>query len=698
MNIFHQILSERIIVSLGWTILHSLWQGVLVGIMLAALLYQFRRHSARLRYNLSVVSLLFIFIFSLLTFAFIYSGSGNIVENEVSRINSGLTTYQSIATYLSNDFIKTPVPEHSISVNILPFINDQFPLIVGLWLIGVFVAAFRLAGGYFMNTRYKRAYCNRLPQKFESIFEDLKRAFNIRRCVQVFESNLVKTPMLIGYFKPVILVPLNIVTHIPCEQIEAILAHELAHIKRHDFLVNIIQAVIEALMFYHPAIWMINRVIRKERENCCDDLALSVSSNTLNYVKALANIHAIPFKSDSLVMAMGTDRYHLLNRVIRIIKKRKMKTNLIDKLIAGSILISAGLVILLNTGATFRTESPGQQALINLPGVEYMNPDSELNVSDVERAVEVNNNITPAPNVQVDPNIDLDVLPAPEIHFAEYPDTSLKVKDNTITRTFIRGDEEMNIKMVVKKGKVTELYVNGEEIPEEDYDKYQDEIDKTLDDIRDIEEDLREAREDLEDFDVEELKLEIEESMKETLEDIDIDMDEIRRELENMEFPEIDFEEIQIEMEKALTELKEIDLEEVRKEMEIAMEEARKAFEEMDWDSEKFQLEMEKKIEMQEIDMEQIEEDIQKAMEEIEINKEQWKEDMEKYMQDKEEMMEKIKNSLEEMELFNEYDFKAEMERAMKDIEDADIDIEEGKKEIDEMIKEIEKLELEEEK
>jgi beta-lactamase regulating signal transducer with metallopeptidase domain len=132
----------------------------------------------------------------------------------------------------------------------------------------------------------------------------------------LLESALVEVPTVIGWFRPVILVPATFFTGLPPEQIEAILIHELAHIRRHDYFVNLFQIGIETLLFYHPVVWWISRAIRQEREHCCDDLALQIVGDREVYVRALASLE----ESRSLPMAitLAATGGSLLQRIKRI--------------------------------------------------------------------------------------------------------------------------------------------------------------------------------------------------------------------------------------------------------------------------------------------------------------------------------------------------------------------------------------------
>ena len=139
----------------------------------------------------------------------------------------------------------------------------------------------------------------------------------LRRATQILQSTLVQVPVVAGYFRPVILVPMSVISGLPASQLEAILAHELAHIRRHDYLVNLLQTLLETVFFYHPAVWWLSRQIRNERENCCDDLAVGVVGSGVDYGRALLAVAELHRPSTALVL--GVRDGSLLARVRRIL-------------------------------------------------------------------------------------------------------------------------------------------------------------------------------------------------------------------------------------------------------------------------------------------------------------------------------------------------------------------------------------------
>jgi len=661
MSMFSGILPDQLIKAIGWTLFHSLWQGLIIVVLFMVLYYKFRHHKAEFRYLISVAALLMLFLACTVTFIVTYNGVISVGEMSVTQsikqsfipgisINTGAELTGGAATNRLHLFIQ--------------HIPERFAFIVNLWIIGLIFISLRLSGSTVIAYRYKRTNLAPIPDRILDRFNILVERLNVSGRIKLMGSRLVKNPMVVGYLKPVVLIPVSAISHIPCDQLDSILVHELAHIKRHDFLINIFQNIVELFMFYHPVVWFLNHQIRKERENCCDDIAVAFGGSLI-YARALSTVHEIQYYP-KLVLTLGVKKHHLLNRVVRILKPKKMKTNVFDKLITGVVFIAAVSVILISTGAT---KSQNNEAEPMQNHTSYMN--------------------SIAPAVPANPEPEIEPVVTNDEDCSHHDSTKLEIKDNVITRTIDDNGKVTEYKIEVKGGEVTELYVDGKKIPEEDHGKYQTVIDETLEEVVHMKHTLSDVRIDLEEIDWQELQHDIQAGLQEVM---DINIDEIRAELEEIELPEIDFEELQYEiqqsLESAFESLEEIDFEEIREEME-------KAFEDMEFEDEDARREMEHEMQ----------EELNEAMAEIEVEKARMAEEMEKmneemFLEQEAEMAEareEIERSIQEMETINKEEIKAEMENAMKELAESEMDMETELKKIDEMIEEIEKLELEEE-
>jgi BlaR1 peptidase M56 len=198
----------------------------------------------------------------------------------------------------------------------------------------------------------KNRHVTHLGNEWVQMVELLKSELKIKGKVALLESSLITSPMTLGWLKPMILMPIGIVNSLSPAQVEAILAHELAHIKGRDYIINIVQSFIEILYYYHPAVWWISSNIRIERENRCDDMAVNLTGNSLTYAKALLTIQELNHsKSNTYALAMGFSTQPkglLLNRIKRILNQQKNRNNVMEKFFATTVLIVAMTIVACN--------------------------------------------------------------------------------------------------------------------------------------------------------------------------------------------------------------------------------------------------------------------------------------------------------------------------------------------------------------
>ena len=323
--------------AMGYTLLHSLWQGLLIAGVLALLLHIFRRNSAQLRYSLGVLALVILPVWMAVTFgsqlghteaapALAFNGSGFSIEHfgnshttVVHTGGSNFATQSSWAQWCSL-----------------------------LWLFGTSVLLMRLLGKLLLLNKLKYQQNAPVTAQWHNRISQLAGTLGIEKSVRALESALVKTPVTLGHLKPIILVPVGMLSSLPPEQVEALLLHELAHIKRNDFLVNLLQEVLEALCFFNPAIWWISSQVRQERENCCDDMALYHNpQNRLAYIQALSAAASWFSGRYGLAQgAAGTGKNQLLLRIQRIATVSRSYSIFKEGLFIGVLLcFSLGLIV-----------------------------------------------------------------------------------------------------------------------------------------------------------------------------------------------------------------------------------------------------------------------------------------------------------------------------------------------------------------
>jgi beta-lactamase regulating signal transducer with metallopeptidase domain len=308
MNILATHLREII----GLTILHSLWQITLLWIVLFAVLRLWPKASSAVRYTLAISTLILSVLVTGATVVYewqLYATSG-----EVSA-PTNITTLDMHTAYIS--------AKQTVLSTIVHALNTSVPILAWLWCAGLVVMGARFGGSFFyLRTLRAQKYIAEVSPVLKQELKRLSRALDLRCDVAIATSARITSPVTLGSISPIILLPAGLLSGLSTAQIEAILVHELYHIKRRDYIINICQALIEVLLFYHPAIWHINNIIREERENCCDDQTLAFCGDAITYARALTQIQEInTLPKPTLAMsATGSNAGSFSNRIKRLFK------------------------------------------------------------------------------------------------------------------------------------------------------------------------------------------------------------------------------------------------------------------------------------------------------------------------------------------------------------------------------------------
>ena len=234
------------------------------------------------------------------------------------------------------------------------YFNAHALLIVNIWLILLSIKLARVLANLGAIHRLRHHRVTDVPGYWKEKIKELVDLLHIRQPVALLESAIVKVPMMAGVFKPVILVPLGLLSQLPPRQVEAILLHELAHIRRKDYLVNLLQSCAEALFFFNPAVWWISSLIREERENCCDDIAVGLAGSKKEFVHALVSFQEYSSEAPSYALAFPGPGNHLLQRVKRILYHDDKTLDIREKFFL--------LVCIVITGVLMLTVSPSSRA------------------------------------------------------------------------------------------------------------------------------------------------------------------------------------------------------------------------------------------------------------------------------------------------------------------------------------------------
>lgn len=298
------LLSQPIFQALGWALVHFIWQGALVALLYASVRVVLQRRTSNVRYAAACGAMLLMLALPITTTLVIKrtlqqnSSSAQVLAADTSTVWKSDTTASDITSLPAKQVTWTATSTTATpAVVSLPTLRQRFtillPWLVSIWLGCVLVLSLRVLGGWIKAQRLKSWKTSPASERWQVMLVRLARRLNLSRTVQLCESVVAEVPTVVGWLRPVILVPISAFVGLSPQQIEALLAHELAHIRRYDYFVNLLQTVIETLLFYHPAVWWVSRQVRTERENCCDDIAVALCGNVLTYARALAELEQL---------------------------------------------------------------------------------------------------------------------------------------------------------------------------------------------------------------------------------------------------------------------------------------------------------------------------------------------------------------------------------------------------------------------
>jgi beta-lactamase regulating signal transducer with metallopeptidase domain len=342
MTHFASWVSPDVMRTLGWALVHFLWQGLALAALLSAAMAMCR--SAAARYALAVGALVLMLAAPVVTFGILWSGRANASSSLAQPISlSALPHILAQRPAVSAPAGATVVPNNGAPNS--PARADALLWFVELWFAGVIILSLRTAGGVLLIERMRRKDAKPVSAKLHELCVAVQQQLGLSRAIRYCESSLLDAPAVIGWFRPAVLLPLTALTGLSDEQLQAVIAHELAHIRRLDNFVNLFQIVVETLLFYHPAVWWVSKRIRAERENCCDDAAISVCSDAVEYARALALM--AEWRS-APALAMAVNRGPLAARVARLVGVGRNRNGVRSAGIAASFVCLAGAVLAAN--------------------------------------------------------------------------------------------------------------------------------------------------------------------------------------------------------------------------------------------------------------------------------------------------------------------------------------------------------------
>ncbi len=417
------VVPDHVVLALGWTLLHFLWQGTLVAVLLAIASRAFDRGASGPRYLLATAALLAMVALPAATFVRLssdFAPKAPAIESAPAALVAGSAAVQvpqvfawsgdagepamagdpaiesmaatDVATGTPTDlswevvragndpdtfaFEARPAPPpaalHSLWLAVQTLARTALrmgtaalertldrnapiwlPWFVALWGLGVMLLTLRLAGGWVITRRIRRTVIDIPGDRLHETLERLTARMRVSRPVRAFRSALVEVPTVIGWLRPVILVPVGAMAGLTPAQVEALVAHELAHIRRHDYLINLLQTVVETILFYHPAVWWVSHCVREERENACDDLAVRACGDRVAYARALCDLEHLRLAAPRLALAANGGS--LLNRIRRLLDPAP-RASLVSRCGACLLLLGSILFVVLGLAPAARSQ------------------------------------------------------------------------------------------------------------------------------------------------------------------------------------------------------------------------------------------------------------------------------------------------------------------------------------------------------
>lgn len=296
--------------ALAWALLHFLWQGLALALVAAAGLGALRRRSAQARYLFACACFAAMAVAPAVTLRF---------HPQAEPAWVGATFRPAPAALAAAEAL--PAPTEGSGSSAQPWterLRPSLPWVVGVWGAGVLLLTVRLLAAWLWLQRLRTRRVTAAGLEWQLRLSTLMRRMGVRRQVTLLVSRLVASPVVLGWLRPVVLVPASVLTGLAPAALEAVLAHELAHVRRHDYLVNVLQSILEVLLFYHPAVWWLSARIRAEREHCCDDVAVAQCGDAVAYARALADLEGLR-SHPKLHLALAATGGPLMRRIQRLL-------------------------------------------------------------------------------------------------------------------------------------------------------------------------------------------------------------------------------------------------------------------------------------------------------------------------------------------------------------------------------------------
>jgi bla regulator protein BlaR1 len=433
MNALTTWLPEPFLRAICWSLVYSLGWGVLAAALTGIVLLLTKKMRAVVRY-FSLVSILL--LFALTTFFTFYQ------QLALAASSEPFAATISAATGADGPAVPLAIVAGRGTVvdALAAFCNRYSTVIVLTWLLVIALRCTRLVIDLRRVHHLTKHQVTMPGDAWNERLTELSARLRIRIPVRLLQSAIIKVPVTLGHLKPIILIPAGILTSIPPQQIEAILLHELAHIRRRDYMINILQRSIEILFFFNPAVLWISALIKEERENCCDDIVISHTDNRVGYVSALVAFQEYHLAAPVLAPALTDSKGHLLARVKRILYNTNKTLDGMEKTLLITGMAIAGFFFFSSLRVRERVAGVKQVVLPAVAGVRAA--DAVVNVADT----------------------------LPDVSRSKAAARNATASEPSVIEAVVEGK---HYKFTQKDNVITELYINGKKISVDDLAGYQ---------------------------------------------------------------------------------------------------------------------------------------------------------------------------------------------------------------------------------
>ncbi|MCW3119439.1 MAG: peptidase BlaR1 [Chitinophagaceae bacterium] len=445
-------ISTGIIRAVCWTLLHSLWQGLIAAAIGGLIILATRHSKAALRYNLLSFVFICFLICALITFLY----QPGIIHLSFTSNNKVYVLPASPGNVTVNEAggeWASSLQKKTFFQPIIYYGNKYSTLITGLWAIFFFARFLSMISG--LRHAYRLRYLHTIgpAQEWKERLHTLCSLLGIHNRILLKESGIINVPVVVGFLKPVILVPLGMFANLSVEQVETIFVHELAHVRRKDFGVNLLQRLAESFFFFNPFILWMSSFIREEREACCDDIVLEYTPDKKSYLEALVSFREAETAARTYAMALGS-RNNLLNRAKRILTNENKRLNAMEK-------ITLILVVLAVTAFGFIPDKKDSLPILRKPASTVALP---LNIQAEYRATVVE---------KVSGPLEMsDTMPGRSLTFKNILTYNNDDGEEKISEVSALGSDGKKYSYKIVNDEIKEFSINGVSVGKGNFKKY----------------------------------------------------------------------------------------------------------------------------------------------------------------------------------------------------------------------------------